>query len=395
MDHFNLAVTLSVFSLIAGGFLLFVGAGWKGTGKIMHSKVAKLGGVILMLYPVVLICIQAKIGGFIPMLVLDIIGVIIFVKFVSSETKGIKEEKMRAFYKECVETEAVDFSYPKNVQRVQLLADKYKLIYPEGIEKLFLQSKELYEGFNEKEAKEKELAKFNDLNKYSDLTGKDKRIAMLKAEAARFSEYAEHDEKVADAFVRSGLQKEKDWATAGGIASGIAGPAAGIATAINVQNKNAEIRAKNEQHLQSVRPIYNDMMGKAGASRRIVEDIRKEIEDFKLKLVSDVNSAELMKKISFSNTTVSVSNTGAATVSTTASLQPDFKIFDDVPAVVDGTIIAEIYDGDKRCGTALLVLPKYGLGENCTLTGMCLDCCNPGKTYTVKFTPKHLWALEA
>ena len=53
----------------------------------------------------------------------------------------------------------------------------------------------------------------------------------------------------------------------------------------------------------------------------------KEIENFKLKLVAEVNSAELMEKISFSNTDVLVSETGAAMVCTSASLDPKFRIF--------------------------------------------------------------------
>ena len=99
-------------------------------------------------------------------------------------------------------------------------------------------------------------------------------------------------------------------------------------------------------------------------------------------------------KISFSNTDVLVSETGAAMVCTSATLDPKFKIFDDVPAVVDGTIIAKIYDGDQLCGTAQLVLPMYGLGQNIPLNGICIDCCKPGKNYTAKFIAKNLWAME-
>ena len=69
--------------------------------------------------------------------------------------------------------------------------------------------------------------------------------------------------------------------------------------------------------------------------------------------------------------------------------------FDDVPAIVDGTIIAKIYDGDQLCGTAQLVLPMYGVGRDIPLNGICIDCCKPGKTYTAKFSAKNLWAMEA
>ena len=120
----------------------------------------------------------------------------------------------------------------------------------------------------------------------------------------------------------------------------------------------------------------------------------KKIEDFKLKLISDDSADELMKRISFSNTDVRVFETGAVMVRTTASLDPSFRIFDDVPAIVDGTIIAEIYDGNQLCGKAQLVLPLHGLERNVDLRGICLDCGKPGRTYTAKFVPKHLCAIE-
>lgn len=43
------------------------------------------------------------------------------------------------FFVECVLAEADDFSKPKNRQRAQLLADKYNLKYPNGIEELYKQ----------------------------------------------------------------------------------------------------------------------------------------------------------------------------------------------------------------------------------------------------------------
>lgn len=44
-----------------------------------------------------------------------------------------------------------------------------------------------------------------------------------------------------------GHEKEKDWAISGGLASGIGGAGAGIASALNTQIENAEIRRRNAQ----------------------------------------------------------------------------------------------------------------------------------------------------
>lgn len=305
------------------------------------------------------------------------------------------------FFVECVLAEADDFSKPKNKQRAQLWADKYNLKYPNGIEKLFEQGLNGHKAVSQRfvlnhleEKRAEERQEFERLNKYADLTGKAKRIAMLTDRAAELRKEAKSQDQYADMLMRSGQQKERDWATWGGIANGIAGFGAGVSTAVDIQMQNMQIRAENEKRLQAALPGYMFMTNSAQGNRRNADKIMKEIENFKLKLVSDESSAELMKQISFSNTDVLVSETGAAMVCTSATLDPKFKIFDDVPAVVDGTIIAKIYDGDQLCGTAQLVLPMYGLGQNIPLNGICIDCCKPGKKYTAKFTAKNLWAME-
>lgn len=305
------------------------------------------------------------------------------------------------FFVECVLSEVHDFSKDKNKQRAQLLADKYNLKYPNGIEELFEQGLNGHKVVSQRfvlnrleEKRAEERQEFERLNKYSDLTGKAKRIAMLTDRAAELRKEAKNQDQYANMLMRSGQQKERDWATWGGIADGIAGFGAGVSTAVDIQMQNMQIRAENEKRRQAALPGYMFMTNSAQGNRRNADEIMKEIENFKLKLVSDESAAELMKKISFSNTDVLVSETGAAMICTSATLDPKFKIFDDVPAVVDGTIIAKIYDGDQLCGTAQLVLPMYGLGQNIPLNGICIDCCKPGKNYTAKFTAKNLWAME-
>lgn len=305
------------------------------------------------------------------------------------------------FFVECVHSEVDDFSKAKNKQRAQLLADKYNLKYPNGIEELFERALKEHEAISQRSAlnhlegeRAVERREFERLNKYADLTGKAKRIAMLLDQAAELRKEAKSQYKYADMLMRSGQQKERDWAIWGGIANGIAGPGAGVSTAVDIQMQNMQIRAENEKRRQAALPAYMSMTNSAQRNRRNADEIMKEIENFKLKLVSDESAAELMKKISFSNTDVLVSETGAAMVCTSATLDVNFKIFDDVPAVVDGTIVAKIYDGNQLCGTAQLVLPMYGLGQDIPLKGICIDCCKPGKKYTAKFTAKNLWAME-
>lgn len=336
-------------------------------------------------------------------------AVIVMLVYICKEGAGERRKKAEVigataldrFFVECVLAELDDFSKAKNVQKAQLLADKYKLKYPNGIEALYQQGLEGHKAVSQRfvlnrleEKRTEEQKEFQRLNQYSDLTGKEKRIAMLSDRAAELRKKAKGDREFADMLMRSGQQKEQDWAIWGGIADGLAGVGAGVSMAADVQLQNMQIRAENEKRRQAALPGYMFMTNSAYDNQKNADRIMQEVENIKLKLVADVPAAELMKKITFSNTDVLVSETGAAMVCTSASLDPNFRIFEDVPAVVDGTIVAKIYDGDQLSGTVQLVLPVFGLGQNIPLNGICLDCCKPGKHYTVKFAAKNLWAME-
>lgn len=306
------------------------------------------------------------------------------------------------FFVECVLAKVDDFSVSKNAERAKLLADKYKLAYPNGIEALYKLGREKHEPITQlflqdklEKKRNQEKKEFAKLNKYADLTGRDKRIAMLTDQLDLFR----HNAKVLDDYsltlMQSTQQREHDWASMGGLASGIAGPAAGLAIANDFQMQNMNIRAENARRYQAALPAYMSLSNSASVNRQNANQIEKEIEALKLKLVSDENSDELMNKIAFDNTDVLVSKTGAAMVCTSAAVKSKLTIYEDVPAVIDGTIVAKIYDEDRLCGTAQLVLPIYGLGEEpAVLNGICLDCCEQGKTYTAKFVAKHLWEME-
>lgn len=311
------------------------------------------------------------------------------------------ETKLDRFFVECVLAEASDFSNPKDKQRAQLFAEKYAVEYPDGIEALYQQGLNGHKAISQRiehdwlEGKRAEERKESErLNKYSDLTGRDKRIAMLSDKASQLGCEAAAYTNLANLEISRGQQKEKDWAIRGGAATAIAGPIAGIAVAANTQMQNAQIREENEKNRQANLLRYNNQMRAAENMRMSQYYTMDEIKSVPIKLISEASAVELMKKISFSNTSVSVSETGAAVVCASASVEPGFMIYDNVPAVVDGTILAQIYDGSQLCGTAKLVLPIYGLGQDVSLKGICLDGCKYGKEYTIEFTAENLWAME-
>ena len=97
----------------------------------------------------------------------------------------------------------------------------------------------------------------------------------------------------------------------------------------------------------------------------------------------------------FTDTKVTVSETGAFTVSTKVTAK-DLKVFDSTSAVADGTVLAKVYQDNGMIGVVQLVLPTYGVGTyGATLEGICLVGAERGKPCTVKFAASNLWVMEA
>ena len=339
--------------------------------------------------------------------ILAAVGVVMMVIEIGAEIKSsqaraakMAEDRKIAFYSECVKNGIKECKSEKEIQKVTLIAQKHKMQYSD-VSILFYEAKASLDKdtANKKEAalnakKDEERSECNELNKYSGLNGRDKRIAILSAERADALERAKTLRAGAQAIMSASQQKEHDWAIHGGIASGIAGPAAGLAAAADIQAKNAQIRAQNEANAKAFAPIMMTSYNGAADYDRRARALQEEIETTKIKLVSNEDAKTCLSKISFSNTKVEVSETGTCTVTTSAKLATPMIIFDDVDAIIDGTIIAKIYDGKTLVGTASLVLPKYGVKGETKLKGICLYCGTKGKTYTVEYAATNLWAME-
>ena len=346
-----------------------------------------------------------------------ILGVVFLIKWTEKNNKIISEKQkeldgiiggtyLDRFFIECVLAEANDFSKQKNIQRAELLAKKYGLSYPNGIKALYergmnahaVLSKNTIDSITKENLDKlsaKETEEYKNLITYSHLSGKEKRKTMLKDEADACRKYAKDCRDGAKWLMNSGLESERDWATWGGIADGLAGVGAGISVANDIQRQNEQIKINNAAHIRRVTPQVNDMKSAASNNEIEAKRLMEEYNKMDTKLISDESASSLVKKISFSNTSVTISETGTATVVTGASIENNFMIFDDVPAVIDGTILADICDGSGHvCGTAMLVLPVDGLRKNVSLRGMCLKCCNPKNKYTVRFKAENLWAME-
>ncbi|MBR4081252.1 MAG: hypothetical protein IKK21_05665 [Clostridia bacterium] len=323
--------------------------------------------------------------------------------FASENTERITKQK-RAFYEECVKENVFAIQTPRETQKAQLIAEKMGFGKQSDIAAFFEECRRLCDQHATQQQddaladkRKEERAKHLRLTKYAEYSGRDKRINMLADEVQdAMAEYAEA-QRTTEAMRNLGQQKELSWGLHGGIAHGIAGAGAGLAAAADVQARNAQIRASNEAARQATQPLVHSALMHEGDIAVKERRLKESLDAAQTKLVEDAPLQDVMNLIAFQNTHTSVSETGAITVETTASLKKPLHIFDDVSAVVDGTVVAEILDGDRRVGEAKVQLPTMGLAHHTkqNLTGMCLSGGKPGKTYTVRFKPYKLWKMEA
>ena len=326
-----------------------------------------------------------------------------------------KNNEDELFYQEC----AKHGIHPHNaagVARMKLIAkqmdiscsdDELKQKYLKGQTAAEARAKLTAE--REKQARipllrKEEQAKEREFRKYIRLTGSDKRIAMLTDEANRFRAMAQRCEEAADS-IATGTDalysmyagKETDWAVHGGVASAIAGGAAGVAVAADIQRQNAEVRAANAQLRDSLGRFSAEQQLEMSMQRRKYEErvayFEKKAEQAKLKLVETLPQEELLALLAPEIKETQISETGSITF-TVCTAKTSLNIYETVNAVVDGSFKVKILDGAKLCGEAYFTLPLNGAKDENTLSSICASLPETKTDYTFEFAPHNLFAIE-
>lgn len=326
----------------------------------------------------------------------------------SAHIQAIENQKKLhiQFYKECIEKGIEDISSPANKQKAELIAKRLGCKGCENLADYFEEGRKLYtqaEDQGKAAEEQKKLAelrsaekeKYDGLTKYASFEGREKRVAILSDTQRQYYKKAAELEKGMRLLTHASQQKEINWATHGGIASGIAGGAAGLAVAIDAQAKNAQIRAQNEANMRALTPGILAVHKSAGEYRQAAKDLQVSIDDAKIKLVADTPKDEVFSKLDIRVNQIAISETGAFTIQVSVKLTDDLTIFDNVQAVADGTLSANLYQEGHNVGNALLVLPTFGVDRTeAIIEGICLSGAKQGIPYEVQFTPHLLWEME-
>lgn len=322
-----------------------------------------------------------------------------------------RRNQLAAFYAECVKNDIHSCNSAKDAQLASLIAQRHKIEYS-NIAATFNEASQCYQQKQAADAAQKqqkdlaelkaaEQAQFAALNEFASCWGRNKRIAILTKEYNAVSRELDSLYHAQSFMIMPRLEQEHDWATMGGLANGLAGPGAGIATAVNAQMENAQIRARNEARRKAAAERGVDIMIAAAKPMNALRDRQAELEQkikgAEMKLVGENTTQQALDLLQFTQIMLSVSKTGTCIVSAKIALkQPEYYIFGNVRATVDGTIHGDIYDGNEKIGTANLVLPLDGVPDSnpVEVKGLCLFCAQPGKHYTLRFSAERLWVME-
>ena len=209
-----------------------------------------------------------------------------------------------------------------------------------------------------------------------------------------------HAEEVERYIARSGYQRPNDWATMGGIASGIAGPAAGAVVASQAIAENQAIQQQNAANMRTAVAVGNKMRDAIPSAKSVEEHIaalQKELEEASCKVVfEEYGTDELFSALSI------VPGTKAFDTSLTVNLRITNRHNDDDPQVqkvIDGTLWMRAYCDDLLLDTVCVVLPrngvscdKRGVWSSVTLAQYMIE--GDKRNYRFEFEPIRLWMTE-
>ena len=337
------------------------------------------------------------------------VGFLVFLISYSGYKKQMNEYKRALFFEKCKKAHISALDTPAKVEKAKLIAkeiglrtgkieDYYEKEKKNNDEKLETEKQATKE--RERITKrEKEQAIVNAKNRYTECEGREKRIKMLQDQKNAVLAEAEKLEGAASTVYNSSQQKELSWGWSAGIANGLGGPVAGMASVLDTEIQNAQIRAENQANLQRIAPALLSAHDSVRSYRNQAEELEKKIKESKTKVVMPKSQSDAFSKLVFSNVRTEVNRiTGTISVFAKVTLAEPLTLYEGVKGVVDGTVRARVFDGEKLAGCILISFPLYGVSysksASTACSGMCICNGDPDKNYRVEFEPYKLWIME-
>ena len=221
-----------------------------------------------------------------------------------------------------------------------------------------------------------------------------------KEQLADIEEQRKHAGDLEMAMVRASYQPTTDWATMGGIASAIAGPAAGAVVASQTIAENQAIERQNAANMRAAVAIGNQLRDATPSAKPVKERIaalQKELEEAPYKVVfEEYDTAELFSALSIAPKPYAYSSSLAVSLQVTNRRKNDDP---QVKKAIDGSFWMRAYCDDILLDTVCVVLPrdgvacdKGGVWKTVTLAQYMIE--GDKRNYRFEFEPIRLWMIE-
>ena len=227
--------------------------------------------------------------------------------------------------------------------------------------------------------------------------------------------------------------QEENWAIQGGIANAIAGPAAGLATAMDVQRRNAEAkleaerdRQKRAQQLSSLQSDLSSVRSKVyegsgdiykdkRESEKAIDCLKEQLDNINDRLLDDSDTEKKFRLLRFNEFNCTVRETGNIEVTGECILLENVNIATS-KGFLDGSVKLTVTDknntavaigyytktGSVSGNEQTFNLDEWTFGHSIysktKITALCETL--PGKTIsntdglTVTVEPIHMWVIE-
>ena len=196
---------------------------------------------------------------------------------------------------------------------------------------------------------------------YAEIIGKEKYLRVFKSKLESGNAMVVAANAVRHSLITPTAPHISDWAVAGGMAQGLAGPAAGAAAAINTMKSNQEARDAAEQQRRSYESTASSLSRQSVKGRVIAENAAEMINLINEKLIKQDENA-LFSVLAPSETSISLSPGGNIIVD--AEIEGTWTDILETEGCIDGSIEIEVVNADDDSVVAHGIYAAPGLRED-------------------------------
>lgn len=197
--------------------------------------------------------------------------------------------------------------------------------------------------------------------------------------------------------------KTSDWAILGGMANGIAGPAAGLATAYDIQKKNEEAKRNAEEIRSQAFDNQVFLREQKFIYEHKVYVLKNYIEEVNNRLYDESDPEEKMKLIHAMVQNYKILDTKSMRICLKFDCEKEIHILNS-EALIDGSIQINILKNREIVGTTYYCAPGFdknavartvtGFGAVSESETIALGSFEEGIDYEFEIKPYKLWCIE-